>query len=154
MIKIIFLIVLAGVIFCASISAPMFLAQNTFLKSFITHEILALISVILTVTLASVANIYLSINKVISTKFAANDQAKAAAARVKKEIKEDCYYIATGFCATAMLLLAKGAIDERNLFWLSLINGASMWVLVFCLLCMIDVYQVAFGVANMDDVDA
>lgn len=154
MINFIVLMIAGGAFITASIGRPSFLAQNSFLDAFVSPEVLGLQAVILTVTLASVANIYISLNRLISTVYSSSEKAAAIATEVKRETKEDCHYIAGSFVATTALLLVKGAIPKEPLIWLSLVNGAVLWFLLLSLLSMLDVYQVAFGVADRDVPDS
>lgn len=68
MIKIIILVALAAVLAVACICQPSLLSENTILNGLMNHEVLALMAVILTVTLASVANIHLAINRIVAKK--------------------------------------------------------------------------------------
>ncbi|WP_417496470.1 hypothetical protein [Maricaulis sp.] len=151
MIKIVLLIALAAVLAAACICKPDLLIQNTVLNGLMNHEVLALMSVILTVTLASVANIHLAINRVVSKKFGNNEKLIAAAADVKRELKDNSWYIFWGFLAALILVIAKGSIDNDTAT--AIIYAAVVWILGLYLLCMFDVYQVAFGVVDMDDGD-
>lgn len=150
MAKIFILIAFALFFAVATVCKPDFLARNTFLLGFVNHEVLALLSVILTVTLASVANIHLTMNKIVANKFGNNPKLKDAATEVKNELKDNCWYIFWGFVAAAILLVAKGSIPNGDLA-LSIIHGMVLWILALYVLCMYDVYQVVFGIVDMDD---
>ena len=56
---------IASGVICIGLTAffPAILAGNEFLRNYVTHEILSLLSVTMTITFASVANIHLSITK-------------------------------------------------------------------------------------------
>lgn len=152
MIKIVILVALAAVLAIACICQPNLLSQNTILNGLMNHEVLALMAVILTVTLASVANIHLAINRVVTKKFDNDPELKAAASEVKKELKDNSWYIFWGFLAALILIVAEGSIDSE--LATAIIYAGVIWILGLYLMCMYDVYQVAFGVVDMDDGDA
>src|SRR5262245_876498 len=57
-----FIVAFATVVILAVIAPWTLSDQNTFLKGFINHELLAVIGVIVTITLASAANLHLQLN--------------------------------------------------------------------------------------------
>jgi hypothetical protein len=68
----------------ATVCNPEFLAKNSFLESFVTHEILGILAVIMTVTFASVANIHFYITRIVGKAYGADlnkGQRKADAPR-------------------------------------------------------------------------
>ena len=149
MIKIVSLIVIAGVLSGMVICKPHWLADNVFLQQFVNHEAIALMAVILTVTLASVANIHLALNRMVMKKFKDNAEIKAASATVKREMRDNAWLIFWGFTLTFVLLLIKGLNDE-NLIVLASINGIVVWTIFLFIACMFDIYQVVFGIADLE----
>lgn len=149
MVKVISLIALATVIAVTVICKPEWLAENAFLVSFANHEVLALMAVILTVTLASVANIHMTLNRIVARRFNNNEELKTAAAEVKGELKDNAWYIFWGFTLTIVVLLVKGLNAEDTLI-VSISNGIVVWTLFLFILCMHDIYKVVFGIADLE----
>lgn len=144
-------IVLVGVaVFFASstVCMPTLLGNNVFLEGFVTHEILGLMSVILTVTLASVANIHLALNRIVLAKFSKKIEMVEAAKAVKKELSDNAWYIFWGFSVVGTMLIVKGG--SSNIYLHSFVNGASTWVLLLYIFCMYDIYRVVFGMTQLE----
>lgn len=135
-----------------TISKPDWLSKNEFLKQVISHEVLALMAVILTVTLASVANIHLALNRVVNDRFKHNNEMKLLAEDVKKEIRDNAWMIFWGFSLTIFALFVKG-ISPENLSLVAMINAFVLWILGLYIMCMYDIYKVVFGVADIDKSD-
>ncbi len=137
-------VVLAVIVVCKS----HWLSNNTFLMDFIGYEVLAIMAIILTVTLASVANINLSINQMVANSPRKDDKNfQDAANDVKREVKETAWYIFWGFVGTTIVLLVKG-LNEQHDIVIAVSNGLIVWVLFLYIACMHDIYSVSFG---MDD---
>jgi hypothetical protein len=60
---VIFLILGLSIVTVVSGFWPSLMANNKFLQAFVTHEILSLLAVVMTITFASVANIHLTIDR-------------------------------------------------------------------------------------------
>lgn len=148
MVKAILLTAVAIFLASTTVCMPNLFGENAFLQGFVTHEILALMAVILTVTLASVANIHLSLNRIVITKFSTRKEMVEAAQSVKKELSDNAWYIFWGFAAVIILLIAKGI--SKNLFLQSAVNAACIWVLLVYILCMYDIYRVVFGLTKLE----
>lgn len=148
MIKILFLAFSAALILAIVVFRAAWLSDNVFLNQFISHEILSIMAIILTVTIASVANIHLAINRFVSERLTKNPVAAAAADSVKKELRQDCWMIFCAFVSVIFLLIWKGAQPE-NAVTIAVVHGASLWILIMFLLVLLDVYQVVFAFANI-----
>lgn len=125
------------------------LANNDFLKGFVNHEVLALMAVILTVTLASVANIHLALNRIVSKRFNGDEDLKHAALDVKKQLTDNAWYIFWGFCLSVVALLVKGHYPGVSEV-VAAVHGFVLWLLALFILCMYDIYKVVFGIVNLE----
>lgn len=138
----------AATIVCAlTIAAPSVLAANTFLNGFVTHEILALLAVVLTITLASVANVHLTITRIIRSKFADENKGRLAAAPARSEINSNAWALFWAFLVCVAVLVLKGAYPTE-VYLVSLMNGLALLVLLFNLLVLHDIYQTVFDLAE------
>lgn len=148
MIKIVSLIAFALLLSAMTVCKPALLGSNKFLEDFVTHEILALMAVIVTVTLASVANVHLALNRMVLKKFSDHASMITATKNVKKELSDNGWYIFWGFAVMAVLLVAKGA--SENIILHSAVNGTAVWILALHIACMHDIYGVVFGMTELE----
>lgn len=149
MAKVFFLMALATFIASVVVCRPHWLAENAFLKGFVNHEVLALMSVILTVTLASVANIHMALNRIVARRFGGNSELKIAASEVKREIKDNAWYIFWAFVLTIIVLLVKG-LNMGNQLIVAISNGIVVWAMFLFIVCMYDIYKVIFGIVDLE----
>lgn len=146
------IVVLVGAMaFLGSLVAcrPEWLHANAFLKNFISHELVSLLAVVLTVTLASVANIHLAINRIVARYLSHNAEQKAVAEAIKSEIKGNAWVIFYSFIAAIVILFIKG-LNESDLLVVAICNAAMLWILLLNLLCILDIYRVIYGVVDLE----
>ncbi len=149
MIKIISAMIFGALIVVISICKPSWLNQNPYITDLVGSEALALMAVILTVTLASVANIHFSINRMLIDKFAKNQTVISAASDVKKELKDNILIVFFGF-GVAFFVQFLGGLAEPKSIVVAFMNGIVVWVLFLYLLCLFDIYKVVFGLAELE----
>lgn len=149
MAKVFTLIAFAAVLAVTVISRPNWLSENEFLLDFANQEALALMAIILTVTLASVANIHVAINRLVSQRFGENAELKTMASEVKSEITDNAWYIFWGFVVVIVVLLVKG-LNMENEVVLAISHAIVLWILLLYILCMLDIYKVIFGILNLE----
>lgn len=142
------IVAVAAVLTCVVTYRPDWLADNSFLDEFISHEILALFAVVLTVTLASVANIHLAINRMIVQSFRQDPKAQMLASEIKTEIRDNCRIIFVSFFLALTALIVKGLIPDEPVH-VAIVNGFLIWVLVLNLLTIMDVYNVVYGLSDL-----
>lgn len=138
-------IIIAAIVACKS----HWLSGNNFLEQFVDYQVLALMSVILTVTLASVANINSSINRMVIKHFKGEEELKTSANKVKREIKDNTLYIFGGFILTIIVLLVKG-LNKGDDMIVAVSNGIIVWVLILFIACMYDIYSVVFEIDTLE----
>lgn len=149
MIKIVSLIGFAAVLVSLVACRPEWLHDNKFLEGFITFEILSLLAVILTVTLASVANIHLAINRIIAKHLAGNADQVEVAEQIKAEIKSNAWVIFYSFIVAVLILFVKG-LNEADELIVAICNASMLWVLFLNLLCILDIYRVIYGIVDLE----
>lgn len=149
MIKIVGLIGFGVVLASMLVCKPEWLSDNTFLQGFISFEILSLLAVILTVTLASVANIHLAINRIIAKHLAGNAEQVSVAEDIKTEIKSNAWTIFYSFFFAVAILFVKG-LNEADAFVVSACNAAMLWLLFLNLMCILDIYRVIYGIVDLE----
>lgn len=104
MIKYVILVVYTGVVTAATICHPSLLANNKFLMAFISHELLGLLAVIMTITFASVANIHLTISRLVAQAPAEKrEAARAAIADTRAELNSNAWLLFWAFVELSLI---------------------------------------------------
>lgn len=131
------------------ICRPAWLSSNSFLIDFVDHEAISLLAVILTITLASVANIHLSMNRIL---LAARSRPSAdlvrSAQAVKSETRDDAWYIFWGFVIAILAVIFKGAVINTTAIAVS--HALVLFVYVLFLVCLRDIHRIIFGLAELE----
>ena len=133
----------------ATICVPTFFGSNDFLKAFITFELLNVLAVIVTVTLASIANIHLSLNRIARLAFTDKPTARNRAAIVRREINQNGWALAVLFVIACALLFLKGAKPE-NIYVLSIVHSLGLTILLTNLLVLYDIYAVIYSLVRLE----
>lgn len=150
MIKWCIIIISTGIVLVLSICEPNFLAENNFLVKFASEGAVALLAVILTVTLASVANIHLTINRIIAKAYASNPSKGIAAAEpARKEINENAWVlIIVFFLALAAIFI--GGVDGIGINLKSIVHGAVVLFLIINVIVLYDIYKATFDLSRAE----
>lgn len=102
-----------AVIGSVSVSQPTWLSENAFLKQLMGPDLVSVLVVALTITFASVANIHLSIGRILAS--ARNKAAaRASAARVRAEINSNAWTIFWAFLVALFALFLYGATKSPH----------------------------------------
>lgn len=145
MFKIIVLALSLAVVLSISACRPAVLGDNAFLSAFVSHELLAMLVVMITITFASVANIHLSINRVIAATFSDNPaKGEASAKPLRSELNQNAWLLFALFPFEVVVLFVKGALPKEPTA-LALTHGVSLVVLLASVLILYDIYRVAFA---------
>lgn len=131
-----------------SICSPAFFAKNGFLSAFITFELLNLLAVILTITLASIGNIHLSLNRIARIAFKDPVQGNLHASEVRREINQNGWMLFYLFILSCGLLFLKGATENETV--IALVNSLGLVILLTNLLVLYDIYQVIFNLVRAE----
>ena len=129
---------------------PFELANNTVVSKLLSHEALAIMVVVVTVTFATVANMTLTINRHIANvaDVPARNKLRDAAKELKDEIKENAWIIFSCFIALFVLALVSG-FQIENTQAMAFIHAAFLMILALQLLALWDVYSTMMGVSEM-----
>jgi hypothetical protein len=119
--------------------------SNKFLANFINHEYLNVLGVILAITLASLAQIHLSLNAIEERR---NIRLPAG---VRAEIRSAARWLIGGFVAALFLVWLKPLLPavERST---AIVNSAALLLLGFYVLILIDITHSVFDIGP--DIDA
>jgi len=145
-------IVIAYALFVAVIAAcnPTILATNGAINDFVGGELLNLLAVIMTITFASIANLHLTISRIIGTNFKdniADGQRKATALR--GQLNSNAWLMFAAFVVAALCVIAKGMSTELPPL-LAIFNGVALGALLVQVLVFHDIYSTLFGMASSD----
>lgn len=136
-------IVLLGVLLALAICKPEILVENRFLAAFISQEVLALMAIILTVTLAAVANIIVTINRLVRSVESPSEGLKVAAEEAKLQVKRSAWLIFYGFVCAAIVLFIKGFPNISD-DGVAMCNALIVWLLSLYCLALFEIYSVLF----------
>jgi hypothetical protein len=134
----------------ATFCAPEFFGKNRFLDGFITYELLGILAIIMTVTLASIANIHLALNRIIRTAFKDKVKGAAHANVVRREINQNGWALVVLFVVACVLLFVKGWPPSENIYVLSFVHSMGIVLLFTNILILCDIYQVIFAVVRLE----
>lgn len=130
---------LAVVLVCAIYNPSYLSDQNTFMHHFVNHELLALLGIIMTITLASAASLHLEFNKIEER------YQRRGLTKTRRGVVQGAYAL------IALFLLAVALVVFKPLFPHSesaeaLINGVAVIVLIFNVLILLEMTQLAFAI--------
>ncbi|TMM45343.1 hypothetical protein [Qipengyuania marisflavi] len=148
------LFVLLAVLLCVTIVAPEPLAGNKFLDGFVSHEIMAFLIVILTITFASVANIHLSVSRLqgsIRSAKARVELDKSFATPLRSETRSSAYLLFWAFCLCAVALLVKGQFPEND-YVKSSVHSIAIVVVVTNAIVLYDIYKTVFALVAQPEI--
>lgn len=118
--------------------------SNSLLKNFINHEYLAFMGIIVTISLASAANIHIELNR-IEEKIGVNIFSKS-----RKKLKISCALLIISLIISFIIVFVKGVGFNSNLTQ-SVINSSSIINFIFVVCLMWDLIFAAFDIpANVN----
>lgn len=137
-IAIVFLILWAAIAATLTLILPGPLSDaNDFLDGFVTHEFLSFMGVIVTITLASAANLFVEMNKL------EDRHNRDIFPKTKTHVRHSAFALVGALIASLVVVVVKpwvgfGARGE------TFMNCAALGVVAFSVLIMIDLVQAAF----------
>ena len=145
-IYIVCMIVLAGVFIVLSACAPTVLAKNEFLVGFINQEILNIMAVIMTISIASIATIHIWFNEL------EDKHGKKVFGPARREINQAAFYFIGLFIAQLVCLIVRSLpIFHGSDVALSLFNGLSLLLLLCSVLTLLDIMGVVRALTPADN---
>ena len=139
------MMVIAAVFIILSATAPDFLADNKFLIGFVNQEILSIMAVIMTISIATIATIHIWFNELE----AKHEKRVFSAARM--ELNQSAFYFVILFVAQLVCLVVRSfSIFESSKVAVSLFNGASLMLLLLSLVTLLDVLGVVRALTPKD----
>ena len=113
--------------------------QNEFLKNFVNHEFLNLLGVILAITLASAAQLHLTLNQIEE-----RHRTRHAFLSTRANIRQGAYFLIGAFIFGSVLVTAKPHLGKAE--WAeALINGMALILLIWNALVLLALTQAVFA---------
>lgn len=115
-----------------SVYAPDILSDkgNGFLAGFVNHELLAFLGVVVTITLASAANLHLELNKL-------EDQVGRQFPKTRRSIRLSAYSLIALLFVGFVIVLIKPFMNHNEILS-SLLNSAAVIIIIFDIFILID----------------
>jgi hypothetical protein len=113
--------------------------DNAFLKGFVNHEFLSFMGVVVTITLASAANLFVELNKL------EDRHDKDLFPRSKADVRDSAYALVGALIAAVCIVTTKpwlALLGERGE---TLANCLALGAIGFSIMIMIDLLQAAFN---------
>ena len=132
----IILTIAIGLISCAH---PQWISdQNDFLKGFVNHELLSVLGVIVTITLASAASLHLELNRLEDSTSEGFDEARLATKAYA--------YLLIGLFGLALALVILKPLLATNDHLEALFNGVAILIIALNILAWIDLTSAVFAI--------
>lgn len=144
-------IVAMGAWLILSTSTPWVLSDhNTFLRGFVTHELLGFLGVVVTITLGSAANLHLTLNQIEERAELAGIPNKGFPV-TRAVVKKSSFWLIGMLLIAIALVLVKPlvVVNDTQQVAAAFFNGAAVLIVLFNVLVLIDLTQTAFAVPPM-----
>lgn len=133
------LIALTAVLISASICSPYYLTDegNAFFKGFVTWELLSFLGVLVTITLASAANLHLELNKMEERTGDGFGEARVA-------VRQCAYSLLVLFAVAFILVMIKPTLAGQHMN--AAVNSTAILIVVFNLAVLADLTMAVFRI--------
>lgn len=111
--------------------------QNAFLDGFVNHEFLSFMGVIVSITLASAANIHIELRK--KEKEAGEEFFR----KTKTAVRLSAYSLICALCLSVLLVIAKPLLPEHG-SWRAIANIGAIAIILWGILVILDITKLAF----------
>lgn len=137
-IAIVILVAWTVVVACSAMAAPWVLSdKNRFLQGFVNHEFLGFMGVLVTITLASAANLFIELNKM------EKEVGRAAFPKTKQSVKDSAYGLIAFLTVSVALVILKPVLALTPVAE-TIANGIAIGLIIGAIMALIDLTQTAF----------
>ena len=126
------------IITCAVAKPELLNDKNSFLHLFVNHELLAVLGIILTITLASAASLHFEFNRIEER------LQKRGLVETRRGVKQGAYCLIILFVVSVVLVVVKPFVTHE--IAQALVNGAALFVLLWNILILLELTQLAFAI--------
>jgi hypothetical protein len=113
--------------------------HNEFLHHFVNQELLALLGIIMTITLASAANLHLEFNKIEER------HKKRALTGTRAKVKQAANCLIVLFTVSVAIVVCKPLMDETERLQ-AVFNGAALFVVLWNVMILVELTQLTFAI--------
>lgn len=140
-------IVSAGVLILLSILSPWVLGDsNGFLKGFVNHELLNFLGVIVTISLASCANLHLTLNRMVE--IVKSECFNSTKDKIKESAKILVYLLVASVAVVVIKPLALGGEIKNSIF-----NSMAIMIIVYNIIILSDITKTILNIPPFIDSD-
>jgi hypothetical protein len=129
----------AIVIVCAVYNPELISDKNKFLHDFVNHELIGILGIILTITLASAANLHLEFNKIEER------YQRRGLTDTRKGVRQGAYFLIALFIFGVLLVLTKPVFAFGDASE-TVFNGFALITLLWNVLILLELTQLAFAI--------
>src|SRR6266478_2285115 len=122
---------IAVVLICAIYNPSYLSDQNEFLHHFVNQELLALLGIIMTITLASAASLHLEFNKIEER------YKKRGLSNTRRGVAQGAYCLIALFLAATVLVVVKPLLPHSETAE-ALVNGIALILVLFNVLILLE----------------
>lgn len=140
------LVAMVAAVVCVAAFNPSWINdKNTFLAAFVNHEFLALLGVIVSITLASMGQLHLTLNEIEKS------AKERFLFRIRRNVKSSAYALIFLFLVGFVIVILKGTIvapngDGKDHPAIAFLNGFAIVVVVWTLMILASIMQVVFAI--------
>lgn len=139
MVSIVSLISLMIAVALISCAHPNWLSdQNPFLKNFVNHELLAVLGVVVTITLASAASLHLELNRI-------EDETQEPFEEARSATKAYAYLLIVLFALALALVVIKPLLAS-NAHLEAAFNGVAVLIIIVNIMALADLTSAVFAI--------
>lgn len=113
--------------------------KNAFLAGFVTHEFLSFMGVVVTITLASAANLFVEMNKL------EDRHDREIFPEAKCDVRDSAYALVGALVASVVVVVVKPWLSPLGDRGETAANCAALAIMAFSIFIMIDLVQAAFN---------
>lgn len=133
-----------------SVCRPEALASNDFVNKFVGADLISVLAVVMTITFASIANIHLTISRIIGAAFKDDFAAgQMQASALRSQLNSNAWLMFIAFIGALICAAIKG-IHAANSTVIAVSDGLGVGALVIHILVFHDIYAVLFDLSASD----
>jgi hypothetical protein len=130
---------IAVAVICAIYKPELISDKNRFLFEFVNHELLGLLAIILTITLASAANLHFEFNKI------EEHYQRRGLTDTRRGVRQGAYCLIALFVFSTLLVLTKPIFASSDASQ-AVFNGLALVALLWNVLILVELTQLAFSI--------
>ena len=134
-----------AIVVMVALSFPELLSnRNSFLSNFVGPNLLSILGVILAITLASIGQVHLSLNRI------EEHYKRRAFHKTRSGLQNAAYWLIALFMICIMAIYLKSTLPQID--WIeAILNGAALLILLWYMLILISIVQMTFAIeADID----